>query len=400
MTVMPRRTHRKSRNGCLECKRRHIKCDEKHPLCGNCRSSERVCEYADRFRSGTTRSERSNASTPTNAGPSPGVGPSTPPRPPGEQPAVGPATTTCSEDQPVNMVHAELLFNLATETIPSLGDIALFGGLSPDLMRVGMSTPYLINELLALSALHSSIVRPAERERYRRHAAQLQTHALEILGQERRDVTQETCVPLFIFSSTLGLHMLCDTVIYREESSFDAFLNQFVHYLKLHRGVRAITSEAWEALRGSILQPMLQYGQEKFAWDADLGAECQRIMDLIEAARLGEKTTAVYRQAIRALQISIHATGVTDADSRVKFVGGITGWPIILEVEYIEMLELRRPEALVILACYGVILHQARHVWAFGDGGRFLIETIQTHLGSQWETWLRWPDRILRESQD
>ncbi|RAL15398.1 Zn(II)2Cys6 transcription factor domain-containing protein [Aspergillus homomorphus CBS 101889] len=394
MTVMPRRTHRKSRNGCLECKRRHIKCDEKHPLCGNCRSSERVCEYADRFRSSTTRSERSTVSTPTNAGPSPSV-----PSPP--QAPVEPAKSvaTCSEYQPFNMVHAELLFNLTTETIPSLSDGRTHWMLNPDLMRVGMLTPYLLNELLAISALHYSIVRPAERECYRRHAAQLQTHALEIFSQERRDITQETCVPLFLFSSVLGLHMLCDTIIYREENSFDGFLDQFVHYLKLHRGVRAVTSESWEALRGSILQPMLQYGQDMFRWDEELGPECRKIMDLIEAARLGEQTTSVYRQAVRALQISMHATGVTGGGSKVKYVGGITGWPVIVDVEYIETLELRRPEALVILACYGVVLHQARHMWAFGDGGRFLIEVIAKHLGPQWEGWLEWPTRVLRETQ-
>ncbi|PYH45454.1 uncharacterized protein BP01DRAFT_318620 [Aspergillus saccharolyticus JOP 1030-1] len=394
---MPRRTHRKSRNGCLECKRRHIKCDEKHPLCGNCRSSERACEYADRFRSSTTRSRRSNASTPSNPGPSPNAEPSSQ-RYSVEATA---SETTSSEYQSVNMVHAELIYHLATETLPSLGDLAAPWRLTPEIMRVGMLTPYLLNELLSLSALHCSIVRPAERERYRRHAAQLQTHALEIFGQEQRGITPETCVPMFLFSSILGLHMLCDTIVYRAETSFDGFLDQFVHYLKLHRGVRAITAESWDALRGSILQPMLQHGQDMFQCGADLSSECRELMDLIEAARLGEQTTSVYRGAVRALHISMCASGLTSGTAGMKYyIGGITGWPVIVELEYVDMLEQRRPEALVILACYGVILHHARNMWTFGDGGRFLIEAIGSHLGPRWDEWMEWPNRILGESRE
>ncbi|EXL40360.1 hypothetical protein FOCG_17127 [Fusarium oxysporum f. sp. radicis-lycopersici 26381] len=37
----------RSRTGCLECRRRHIRCDEQQPKCGNCLRSRkhRVCEY-------------------------------------------------------------------------------------------------------------------------------------------------------------------------------------------------------------------------------------------------------------------------------------------------------------------------------------------------------------------
>ncbi|CAN6633260.1 hypothetical protein TRVA0_014S00540 [Trichomonascus vanleenenianus] len=41
-----RRAHHKSRNGCLNCKRLRVKCDEIHPRCTNCVRRKRVCEYA------------------------------------------------------------------------------------------------------------------------------------------------------------------------------------------------------------------------------------------------------------------------------------------------------------------------------------------------------------------
>ncbi|KAK9464535.1 hypothetical protein V1512DRAFT_268178 [Lipomyces arxii] len=42
---MPRRTHMKSRNGCLICKRRKVKCDELRPQCRNCIKHNVVCSY-------------------------------------------------------------------------------------------------------------------------------------------------------------------------------------------------------------------------------------------------------------------------------------------------------------------------------------------------------------------
>lgn len=34
--LLPRRAHKKSSDGCVSCKQRKIKCDEAHPVCGNC----------------------------------------------------------------------------------------------------------------------------------------------------------------------------------------------------------------------------------------------------------------------------------------------------------------------------------------------------------------------------
>ncbi|CAI6093731.1 unnamed protein product [Clonostachys chloroleuca] len=42
----PRRIHRKSRNGCVQCKRRKIKCDESKPECGKCISFRIPCSFS------------------------------------------------------------------------------------------------------------------------------------------------------------------------------------------------------------------------------------------------------------------------------------------------------------------------------------------------------------------
>ncbi|KAK1828927.1 hypothetical protein QBC39DRAFT_264278 [Podospora conica] len=41
----PRRSHTKSRNGCTQCRRRRIKCDELRPKCTRCQKGDLTCKY-------------------------------------------------------------------------------------------------------------------------------------------------------------------------------------------------------------------------------------------------------------------------------------------------------------------------------------------------------------------
>ncbi|KAH8664243.1 hypothetical protein BX600DRAFT_296045 [Xylariales sp. PMI_506] len=43
--MIKRRSHFKSRNGCLNCKKRHAKCDEQYPACVGCTVRDLVCVY-------------------------------------------------------------------------------------------------------------------------------------------------------------------------------------------------------------------------------------------------------------------------------------------------------------------------------------------------------------------
>ncbi|KAI2632476.1 hypothetical protein GGS26DRAFT_77875 [Hypomontagnella submonticulosa] len=62
-----RRFHKKSRKGCLECKRRHIKCDERRPNCGNCDVAARDCYHA--YQSTVPRAQPPVAQSPIHLDP-------------------------------------------------------------------------------------------------------------------------------------------------------------------------------------------------------------------------------------------------------------------------------------------------------------------------------------------
>ncbi|KAL4953266.1 hypothetical protein BDW69DRAFT_7547 [Aspergillus filifer] len=451
---MARRAHRKSRNGCLECKRRHVKCDERRPTCSNCISSERECEYGNciisaapsgrrpfprsrsagpgptstmrlsdspRHRTGTPTSVPSQAASPFQAQ--------------AQSQVYSPAPTPtpfpgASEDAPANMLHVTLLQNLFTKTHLTFDPTGSLPWLSTVFASPVIATPYFVNELLAFSALHMSILANNQREReyYHYHAAQLQTHALSLFkdaglyGGGGGEVSQDSgsAIPLFLFASVLGVHMLCDTLIYHTaDDDFEAFLSRFTHYLRLHSGVRAVLRSSWASLTSDtcIIKPALDIGMKLYKFEGPLEPHFKYLLERICASNLGSELERVYRQAIETLQSCAevasakyeHPRADPDPEQRAgeslshAGINGLIAWPIMVEEPFIETLEERRPEGLVILAHYAVLVHDYRLSWIFGGSGRWIIEQIRRRLereygANEWDGWMEWPGRVLMES--
>ncbi|KAL1966365.1 hypothetical protein VTN77DRAFT_4507 [Rasamsonia byssochlamydoides] len=380
---MSRRPHKKSRNGCMECKRRHIKCDENRPTCVNCLTSERCCSYVD-------SSLSSNVSTPRSY-----TSPSMPSFEVSD--LAGPIFDNFTA-QPlenrlsVNMNHLELFHHALTEMDKSFGfDETRAQVPFRVTIKCCLSVPYLMHEVLALAALHLSILRPAQQEFYRHQAVQLQTQAISLFNSKRDELTADNCVPMFLFSSLLGIHVLCDTMT-SPDNNFNIFLDRFSTYLHLHRGVRAVTSRSWHILRETELKPILESGEVIPPLKESTGHECDGLLTLIESTDLCQSSIDVCRQAIEQLQCAFDAYRRPALENRTA---AIFAWPISVPAEFVDLLMHRRPEALVILAHYAVLLHDCREIWIFGSGGKYLIESITSYLGKYWAEWMAWPNSVL-----
>lgn len=381
---MPRRTHRKSRNGCIECKRRHIKCDEKRPVCSHCTSSERECEYGPGFEPQIRRTEppstRSVSSQP-------------------QTPSLIEPTESDDGHQPVNMQHVELFYHLSTDVLDSFRPE--FQGIdfpARQILKEVTLTPYLMNELLALAAIHRSTVEPRQEVRsfYLRQATELQTCALSIFNTTRPNVNAETCVPILIFSSSLGVHEMCKTLIFRE-TTFEPFMSKFVDYVSLHQGVKAVARGSWHLLRESILASFVKQGESSVAdsGSSESGEVYQHLQSLLNSNGLSSTDEASCKQAISSLQSVLNFKSINSAES--LSMNSILTWPIILDQGYTDLLRRRDPHALVILAHYGVMLHFRRDMWMCGDGGAFMVHLIAQHLGDQWSDWLAWPIQVVSQ---
>jgi hypothetical protein len=300
-----------------------------------------------------------------------------------------------SSQSVVNMHHLELLHHMSTVTCKEVGSD---GNKSRQAFEVGMSfalnAPFLMHEILAISALHLSTLRPNQKDFYCNQATELQTSALSLFTNLSDSYNTANPVPIFLFSSFLGIHVLFDTLLFRP-SNFSVFIERFVEYLRLHRGVSTIAKGTYTLMRETELEVLISRGEG----GEIKGNECDELMSLVSSADLSQASIDVCRKAVEHLQWVFDSSNVRNNPTSSEDMGDagvIFAWPITISQEFIELLRQKRPEALAILGNYAVLLHWRRDLWIFGDGGRFLIESIAKYLGSYWEHWLAFPMSVLR----
>ncbi len=301
------------------------------------------------------------------------------------------------EPYSVNMTHLELFNNLFSKEFLSFEESG-----QPDIMpttiyiKYALTTPYLMHQILAMSALELSTRTTESRNFYREYAIGLQNRALSLFNESNPalEVTSANCVHMFLFSSSVGVHLLCDTLHY-ERDSLEGFIDRFTHCLSVYRGVLAIIGQCRHLLHETELEPGLKLSQVlKQQMDAS-GSECDALQDLINAADVTPSTQKAYREPVLYLQQVFDAQRAASGNkTRVHLA---FAWPMLISPDFVDMLRQRQAGALVILAHYAVLLHRGRALWLIGDGGQFLIESICGSLGSNWQEWLKFPKAALRE---
>ncbi|RVX67026.1 hypothetical protein B0A52_09240 [Exophiala mesophila] len=290
------------------------------------------------------------------------------------------------------MSQLELLSHFYSVTWPSLGGILLSEKATVELLfKYAVSAPYLMHEVLAISALHLAVLRPEHVTYFRDYSVGLQTRAITLFNGAKTVVNQSTCVPMFLFSTFLGIQVLCDTLNYYQEE-LNAFLDQFVTYLHLHRGVRAVINQSWDALRNTELKPIIESTPPRSVEDSGR-VECDDLKDLIDKSDLSESSVAVYHDTIKDLRWVFRIVGRPGAQFDNPQL--VFAWPTVISAEYVSLLQQRRPEALVILAYFAALLHRHRQFWCFNDGGTFLVRSISDYLGPYWNTALAWPLDVI-----
>lgn len=271
-------------------------------------------------------------------------------------------------------------------------------------------SPYCLDQLLALAALHLSTVNHESAQRYRDHAAQLQTRALA--GFRSATKGESGCVDataVFVFSSIIGVQVLAEKLSQRQDD-FGAFLDGIIDYLRYHRGARILGHRFWDSLRSSELIAMLAArgvenltsatyvnGEEEsgsFISPDATGESFPGLVAMVEASTMNSTYSQVCLDAIRSLgTVQSRLEGPKSWGVHV-----LLGWPNMLDVEFVELLERRVPEALVILAHFSRYLHRRRDFWVFGNAGERIIRGIADYLGRHWMKWMEEPLSLVTSS--
>lgn len=304
----------------------------------------------------------------------------------------------------------------------------------------GTESPYLLHALLAFSARHLAHLHPSQSAAYLHQAVTLQTEAISLFNQSHPPLTSSTpppppldtttpanpnpappgglsidsanCVPVILFSSVLGHHLLADTLFPRDPS-LDSFLARWSHCASIHQGVKAVAVTAWPLLMESPIAEILS-SSRVFTSQDPRGHQCDCLTQMIDASppspasarTLDESQKQACRQVVRYLQIGVDAALPGDQSEPapgdqhlVNKHQMIFSWVMMVPAEFTAMLTAKQPEALILLGYYALLLHYGRQMWQIGDAGRYILGMVVDYLPPQWHHWLEWPRKVLYKDE-
>ncbi|KAI0426038.1 hypothetical protein F5Y09DRAFT_320071 [Xylaria sp. FL1042] len=426
-----RQPHRKSRNGCLNCKRRKVKCDELRPQCARCFLFGQRCMYAG----DPTNSE---LSAPESLPITPSGEPSRPrgrgrPRKnwdidigtptclettsPSASAASG-LTTHSSTGDILNIDDAELLLHFTQVTAPSLAGYSVDNSpmqrfWSYNLPRIGLTHHFVLRLAYAVAAYHIAhplMANDSKRLKYRDMAEQHASLGLRQLTQNLACIDKDNCGAAYIAATLVCYCTFAagptgpgDLLVCNLEAPYDA------GWLPLIFGVRFIREEFPEdVLFAGLMEPFMgknhpepegaqrprcyREGFKRLDWEEPL----QKLRGFIVSQEV-ECTETCLRGVDGLILIYEAIFGYKDANfdgpSQNQFV---FGWLYRLQKQFISCLRQKNPSALIILAYYAVLLG-TETLWNIDGWANHLLATVSALVEDDYTVWLQWPTESLQQ---
>ncbi|KAJ9285674.1 transcriptional regulator family: Fungal Specific TF [Paecilomyces variotii] len=401
--VTGRRSHRKSKAGCLQCKKRKIKCDEGKPICRNCKVHGVTCSLASastytQYGHGVN-SQRSSASAPGPECASP-ASEATSLQPTSSQSSLA----TFQADLAV--FDLELLHHYMTATCYTLSRAPAAQAVWRDQVpRIAFTMPAVLHTLLAISALHLARSDQSKRASCIAHAQMHHNAAIHAMVPIVTSLAPENSPGMFLFAS-----LTCIFACARPPEGTD-FLVLFEHgqlsqWVRLFRGTKAIIDYGDSEFHTGVLAPIFANGSNLAARRRQAHALEQGQMYIWELRKMvctkcspDKSLLQIYQEALDGLCRTL-AVAMKPGDERRLETADVFAWLLEVSSEYLELLRQEEPIALVIFAYFCVSVRQIEWMWWMeGLSGRLLKE-LHSALDEEYRSWLQWPQEQIAWSPD
>ncbi|CAI7595894.1 unnamed protein product [Penicillium glandicola] len=395
MTMALRRPHRKSRHGCVECKRRRVKCDETRPSCINCSKRHAECEYGSSTSllwanegsdsgqaSDPVRGVRSSSSSTPGAGAVDSLGILS---------QLGSENAAASTGSTLNLQDLELMIQWCNSTFHTLSRSERTDPIWRKYVpEEALSHPFLMHGILALSALHLARTGPdTRRASYLNRAVAHQNQALALFRELLGDVKESNAKAMFAFAGIVVIYTFAFPHTPDVQDPWSC-IDDLYQVLILTRGVHEVIyapRDFRSYLEDSSFGPILKVEEVRGLLPEDATAMLKQLREANEFCwvRDANHEMQVYEEAIANLE-----------EMLTWCYGGMTAstiagrWAIRLKPRFMELLRERDPLALVMLAHYGVLLMSLKHRWCFDEWCVRVSKAVWAILDDQWRPLVHW----------
>ena len=411
-SMRPRRAHTKSRNGCDQCKKRRVKCDERGPPCSNCISRELECSYLKIPKARGGLVSTTSPLSPAESQHSLNVEPASIASPyviqaqvqsqiqsqsQSQSQGLG-TTTTTKTTGPASLTSSlrslELMHKFSTDTYRSLSnDASDYNVWQTVIPRKALEHDFLLNGILAIAALHmAACVEPAAALSYIDSTLEYHTAASVTYRQALDHLTPFNCDAVFahsIITTIIGIALPRLTATRDETSNMT---ENIVVVFELLQGVKKIIwiSEPWLhtrlfTSRKEFLEALVKDPEP----DADAALAKLTVLNDTKITPMDPEQHRSNREAIALLR-RCFARHAVSSDA-----AAVLTWLAAVEKDFVSRLRQRQPFPLLILMHWGVLLGEldGQMWWARNSGKALVIELTAAlqHEILEWEGAHMWP---------
>ncbi|KAG6004835.1 hypothetical protein E4U21_000673 [Claviceps maximensis] len=387
-----KRSHKKSRTGCRNCKARRVKCDENRPSCKACVTRKDICVYISpqlKSRSGSKSSQASRSSRTESCAFSDAAN--------SDQVRLAPVVVV---HEPVaslpgyDPVDMRIIWHFMTNTCSSF---STGGGGLQDVMRVhvmkhAFDVRFLLRSVLALSCLHARTCTGEEVGDVARHqyyqTESLQEYRLAIEAAEPRTFGALLANSLLVTATS--------SEAFRDPTAPDLYILQ---WLLVWRGIGVILDRTQRSALSSTGLKQLFHRPSMNLQEAaaHVPEHLYRMVLSIEPQDADFSHKATYMRGLKylgSLYQHLRQGGLTPV-MKLRIIT----WFTFLPSGLVDLFRDKRERALVILAHYTVFLKFTTSTWWLTGVGERSLRDICTHLGPAWHADLDAPLRA-RSIQD
>ena len=252
---------------------------------------------------------------------------------------------------------------------------------------------YLMQGLLACSALHLADLQPARRRELTIRAVSHQDKALPLFRAVIPSINDLNCHAAYAFCHLLIVFAYAsqDKAKYFSLAQQD-LENDTSSYLHLIHGGCSILISVKSVIETGPLRRLIPDDEHA---DNSTYYEDSRLRSLGFLSSLEPDNAwqgmapAVYLDAFLKLRTTFHRAYTRGALLTIWDI--VHAWPAQVPDDFLRLLSDEHPGALILIAHYCILLRRLESYWYMKGYAAGLLSRIQSRIGQKWYNWIAWP---------
>ncbi|KAK1503046.1 hypothetical protein CTAM01_05035 [Colletotrichum tamarilloi] len=357
-----RQYHGKTKNGCRQCKKRRVKCDCVGPVCANCRRRQEHCSYLGLLADALNRENGEKASDTLSMV-----------RRAATVAAHASSRDALSASLPAEKLRAdeaelkhhflnEAWFTFSLQTDPRKCDVW-----SRWVPQLASRNVFIHQSMLSIAALHLCYLEPPNAKRYYSMACQHAIQASNYFRLAVPQVTEENWLATFVFSMCNGIfgyyRPFADEKVMGQVSTFEPCKALTVMRIAA-RFSDTVTPHVFKSpIRDKLAQVDVKVWRDSS--DILLRPTIQKKAKFVEFLCLGPESTGI---PVEDIKIYLGALGalkswIMSLPGRPRIWKHFIIWPSLVSEQYLSLLRLKEPVALMIFVLWIEVMFLAPRRW-------------------------------------